>query len=81
MQLKTLTRISCKKQLKDLYINQFSESFIRAEINEIISECRASTSNYEQRISMKEALIFISRHGEPIGFELSNEMKIKIKEV
>lgn len=82
--LKVLTHIRDKKHLQELYGSQFSQRFIKNEINEIIQEKRALPKRMIivcKKISIQEALVFIQQNGVPKGYILSEELKIKLKEL
>lgn len=83
-QPKTLHKIESKSVLMTLYVNQLPEPLIRSEINEIIRinrKLEQETKVCSKRISLKEALMFIDRHGEPIGYSLSEDLKNKLKSI
>ncbi|MDL2141196.1 hypothetical protein QQY79_01580 [Flavobacterium tructae] len=84
MNLKELKYIRNKAELQTLFLSQFPASYIRNEINEIISETRkcisVGTRLFAKNISTFEAIIFIDRNGVPDGFILSEELKIKLQE-
>ncbi len=84
MEFKKIYKIEDKQRLQQLYASQFTASFIRAEINDIIRACRnipLTEKVRTKRITFKETLLFIKQNGSPIGYELSEEIKIKIQEV
>ncbi len=79
--MRTLRHISTKKELTQLYLTQFSEKNIRDFINDIIQKTRPNVSKRCKNISIKETLIFIDRYGLPEGYQLSDEMKSRLKEL
>ncbi|MFN3908268.1 MAG: hypothetical protein ACK4JX_04475 [Flavobacterium sp.] len=83
MALKILHYIRNKKELTALYLSQFTEEFIREEINDIIRMYRPSYTIgmrvCANRISDQEFLQFVEFHGVPSGYILSEEMQIKLK--
>lgn len=82
--LKVLTQIRDKSHLQELYGSQYSQRFIRNEINEIIQEKRGLPKGMIivcKKISIQEALIFIQQNGIPKGYVLSEELKLKLKEL
>jgi hypothetical protein len=81
---KTLHKIEDKSKLMNLYLDQFTEPFIRSEINEIIRINRKIEPNkrvQSKKITCKESLLFVSRHGEPIGYTLSEDLQNKLKTI
>ncbi len=79
-----LHKIEDKKNLMALYVNQLPEPLIRSEINEIITinrKLEPSTKVMAKRISLKESLMFIDRHGEPLGYTLSEDLQNKLKSI
>lgn len=83
-QPKTLHKIEDKKKLMELYVNQLPEPLIRSEINNIIivnRKLEPTTKVCSKRISLKESLMFIDRHGEPLGYTLSEDLQNKLKSI
>ncbi|MBS7230195.1 hypothetical protein KHA90_04085 [Flavobacterium psychroterrae] len=84
MNLKTLNYIRNKAQLQDLFRSQFSEDYIRKEIQEIIKETRKNVTEgarlFAKMISTQELIIFMDRNGKPDGYLLSDELKILLQE-
>ncbi|WP_139363434.1 hypothetical protein [Flavobacterium sp. LM5] len=82
--MKTLYYIRNKKELQELYLSQIPESHIRAEMNEILKQTRASIPlgmrTNLKNITTKEAIIFIEQNGTPDGYVLSDELQLKLKE-
>ncbi len=79
-ELKTLYYIRTKKELVNLYLNQFSEKNIRDYINDIIRTTRPKCKRCKN-ISIKESLLFIERYGLPLGYQLSDEMLLRLQEL
>jgi uncharacterized pyridoxamine 5'-phosphate oxidase family protein len=84
MNLKTLHYIRKKADLQELFRSQYSEVYIRKEIQEIIMETRKNSTPgsrlFAKMISTQELIIFIDRNGKPDGYLLSDELKILLKE-
>lgn len=84
MNLRTLNYVRNKAQLQDLFRSQFSEDYIRKEIQEIIRETRKNITEgarlFAKMISTQELIIFIDRNGKPDGYLLSDELKILLQE-
>ncbi|WP_374173902.1 hypothetical protein [Flavobacterium tructae] len=84
MNLKTLNYVRNKAQLQDLFRSQFSEDYIRKEIQEIIRETRKNVTEgarlFAKMISTQELIIFMDRNGKPDGYLLSDELKILLQE-
>ncbi|SHM72140.1 hypothetical protein [Flavobacterium chilense] len=84
MNLKTLHYIRKKAELQDLFRSQYSEGYIRKEINKILNETRKNSTPgsrlFAKMISTQELIIFIYRNGKPDGHILSDELKSLLQE-
>ncbi|MBS7231717.1 hypothetical protein KHA90_11835 [Flavobacterium psychroterrae] len=84
MNLKTLHYIRKKAELQDLFRSQYSEDYIRKEIQEIIRETRKNSTPgsrlFAKMISTQELIIFIDRNGKPDGYLLSDELKSMLQD-
>ena len=73
-----------KKALIRLYHSQFSVKYILKSINKILNlertEIPLGKRQFSKNISSREVLHFIYRNGVPDGYQLSDEMKMKLRE-
>ncbi len=82
----TLTNIKSKEQLYQLfaYKSGWTIEELRAEINQIICKNRNMDMNVQPKVSLlrfNEVIIFLSKHGAPKGYKLSEEIEEKIKKL
>lgn len=81
-----LTNIKNKEQLYELfaYKSGWTIEKLRAEINQIICNCRNLDVETQPKVSLlrfNEVIIFLAKHGAPKGYKLSEELEEKIQKL